>query len=589
MITVPVHERADITADLSSGHGTAASIAALTDGLITMRVILLRQLLTTVDDETAELSGLPAAYESLAALQSEHPDIVASMLAYPNTGAWLSRVLRRAAGSSDDSVIPLWADCAYLGWLAVAAQIACHAEGTARLVIRNGAVVLPNLGLAKLGETGHHGRCDIAWSACGALRFSWPGGSLRIASRTDESHPDWLPMRWLRASPGEPRIWLDDLDPFRVLQSGTDGLRLTTTEAERWQCDFTAAWQLLRADFDEYLTPMRACLTSVTPLSARPQAAGTSHTAWNGLGCVYTTAPADSCQLALTMIHEIQHTKFGLLTDQIELFTPDSACRFYAPWRADPRPISGLLHGIYAFHGVTDFWRVHRHSECHGSTQTHAEFELGRIQLAAAVEQAMTSGLLTAAGDRFLRALADAMSPWRHESVPLAARQVAAETITAHRTFWRIRNLEPDPAAIAELAARWWARRPPGPDLPTAAFIAPERVPERYRGLPLAAQLKAVDPGAAAALATPGQPEGDRAYLAGYPTEALALYARELRADPLRPQAWAGLILAGQRVFGGKLFETLSERGEVVAGLYAEIGPEAEILDLLRWLSPVGD
>ncbi|MET8150793.1 aKG-HExxH-type peptide beta-hydroxylase [Actinoplanes sp. NPDC049668] len=34
--------------------------------------------------------------------------------------------------------------------------------------------------------------------------------------------------------------------------------------------------------------------------------------------------------------------------------------RYYVGWRDDPGPLSGLLQGLYAFAGVTDFWRVHR-------------------------------------------------------------------------------------------------------------------------------------------------------------------------------------------------------------------------------------
>ncbi|MBG0564890.1 aKG-HExxH-type peptide beta-hydroxylase [Actinoplanes aureus] len=36
---------------------------------------------------------------------------------------------------------------------------------------------------------------------------------------------------------------------------------------------------------------------------------------------------------------------------------------YYALWRDDPCPLNGLLQGVYAFVGITDFWWVRRKAE----------------------------------------------------------------------------------------------------------------------------------------------------------------------------------------------------------------------------------
>lgn len=100
-----------------------------------MRMIMLRTLMTTVDVEVAEASGLHQAYQTLSDLQPDYPDLINSMLCYPHTGPWLSHVLRRIASEVSET-LPLWADCAYLGWLAAAASITCLDEGIAQVVIR---------------------------------------------------------------------------------------------------------------------------------------------------------------------------------------------------------------------------------------------------------------------------------------------------------------------------------------------------------------------------------------------------------------------------------------------------------------------
>ncbi|MFE2961006.1 HEXXH motif domain-containing protein [Nocardia tengchongensis] len=573
----------EAAADLSDGYGSPAAMDVLTEGLLGMRTMLMRTVVDTlleVDPGSAARAGLAQAYRTLAELEGDHPETVARALCAPIVGQWAERVLQRVATESGDEDFPMWADCGYLGWLAAALSIRCRPVGAARVVIRGGQVMLPGLGLAHLADDDHCGIAEVRWNSTGALSFVWDDAVLDIESITSESVVAWRPLRSIRAGESEPEIWLDDIDPFRELSASYAAApRLSSGQAQQWQQDLSGAWGLL----GDYVPALRHGLRSLAPLTVEPRFAASSHTAPGGVGCVYTTAPADACQLALTLIHEIQHTKFNLLIDQVELFTPDPECRFYAPWRDDPRPIRGLLHGIYAFFGVTDFWRVHRHSDCHGSMQAHADFARWRVQVSGALTEALGSGLLTAAGQRFFGNLESALTRWDGEDVPSAARIAADEAATLHRTFWQVRNLVPDPVGIADLAQCWSSGRPPFNPLPAAALADQRLVPASHRGLPLAARLASVEPVAAQTIT--GLREGDHAYLVGHLTEAVSHYSRELRADPLNPQAWAGLSLAGRKIYGSMAFQALDDRAEIVARLYERLGPDIDIPALVRWSS----
>ncbi|MEV6137800.1 HEXXH motif domain-containing protein [Nocardia sp. NPDC051990] len=582
----------DAAIALSSGYGTETALATLVSGMLTTRMILLRTLVAeaTARPEVSDGAGLHAAYQALAELQRTHPAETADLLAYPHLGPWLAHVLGRIY-ADDDSSTPLWADCGYLGWLAAAGGIACLPDGSMRVVVRNGIVMLPGIGMARLGPADFCGHCELSWTSDGSIGFTQSGTSVLVPSQDYEADPDWLPLRKVRGEAGERTTFLDDLDPFRDLAKDQPvPPRLTAGQVELWQRDFADAWALLRRDFERYLIPMRSCLRIVAPLTARPRAASTSHTSFNGVGCVYTTAPADSCQLALTMIHEIQHTKFNLLIDQILLFDQDPSCRFYAPWRDDPRPIMGLAHGIYAFFGVTDFWRVHRSAECHGSMQSHVEFALWRVQVAGAIEQAMGSGLLTATGEHLMRTLRDGIADWAVEELPDAAGLAASEISVAHHTFWQVRNLLPAAADIAELAARWRARAARPEALAPSSPVDQDSIPDSHRRLHLSVQLKEIDSVAAAALSIEDQPVGDKAYLAQDFPLAAALYLEQLRSDPLRPQLWAGLALTLPKLNPDIDFRILSVRAEVVARLYQALRSESdavEVVELIDWLSGI--
>ncbi|WP_159847490.1 HEXXH motif domain-containing protein [Nocardia sp. CY41] len=580
----------DVIIDPSSGISTAGNLSALIEDMSTARVILLRTLVaeaTTATPEMANKAGLLDAYRLLADLQNSHQGEVAAAFSHPHTGIWLGRVLRRIRAITDDGTVPLWADCGYLGWLAAAVGIRCRPEGSMKLVVRNGAVMLPGIGMALLGASDLFGHCVLHWSGDGSLYFTGENTVVRVPSVQHEFAPEWLPLRRVWGEGQTFEVVLDDLDPFRELSAARrEAPRLSTAQVEQWQADFSASWELLHHDFDRYLAPIRECLKMLVPLSAEPLVASMSHTAYDGVGCVYTTAPADPCQLALTLIHEIQHTKFTLLTDHVLLLTePNPPFRCYAPWRDDPRPIFGLLHGIYAFAGVTDFWRVHRHAKCHGSIRSHVDFELGRMQLETAMAQVVASGLLTTEGEHFFNALAAIVRSWADENIPAEVRLAVSEATIAHRTFWQVRNRRPSADGIAELAARWASGRPIPRRLPPATWTDQDHIPDRYCRLRLSAQLKSLDSADLEELSSPDQPEGDRLYLAGDVSAACAQYARELRQDPCRPQLWAGLALALPILFPDNDFGILTTRAEIAAHLYQAVDRDTDVVDLVRWLS----
>ncbi|MGW4241401.1 HEXXH motif domain-containing protein [Nocardia sp. NPDC004722] len=576
-----------VTADLSTGHGSAASIAELVDGSVLARMVLLRTLMTEIESEIADEAGLPEAYQRLAELQNTHPMQVRDALSYPHTGTWLVSAIRRMRTATDASDIPFWADCGYLGWLATACAISCEPSGAANVVVRAGAVMLPGLGLAGLADPQRHGHCRVEWSGQ-SLTFITDDHIFRVNAMDSEDNPGWLPMRRMYVSDRSHSVLLDDLDPHRDSSTNETSrrTRLTAVEAERWQEKFEEAWSLLERDFESYLVPMRDCLKILAPLSTQPMATSTSHTETSASGCVYTTASADPCQLALTLIHEIQHSKLNLLLNRVVLVESDRGPRFYAPWRDDPRPLPGLLHGIYAFFGVTNFWRVHRRSDCHNTLTAHIDFELWRRQVLTAIEQAVGSGALTPEGLLLVRTLATAMAPWQYEQIPPAAKSAAADVVRAHRAFWHVRNLIPDANDIALLAHAWRVGEPKPTRVVQSSPTDQDSIPERYRTLRLSAQLKSPHRSAHLPVGGHDQALGDGALLKVRYADSVQLYHQELNQDPLRPQVWAGLAVVLPKLYPDEDFTILHRQAEVAAWLYRELRKcGVNLLALLRWLS----
>ena len=178
----------------------------------------------------------------------------------------------------------------------------------------------------------------------------------------------------------------------------------------------------------------------LTPLCP-PQGGQVSATSRDTFGAILLSRPVDATGLAVTMAHEIQHAKLSALLDLLPMTTGSAESRFYAPWRDDPRPASGLLQGAYAFLGVAGFWL--RQSRLPHGEEALAEF----ARWLSAVRHSrrytlLTSGELTEAGRAFVSGIDRTLRRWEAEPVPAEALAAARDANEEHRERWRQRNGE---------------------------------------------------------------------------------------------------------------------------------------------------
>lgn len=204
-----------------------------------------------------------------------------------------------------------------------------------------------------------------------------------------------------------------------------------------WSRSLAAAWEVLCRGHGDVAADFAALVSVLTPLPAPPS--GTSSaTVADALGCVLLSHDEDPESLAVSLAHELRHTKLTGLLDLVSLCDTVPGERFYAPWRDDPRPLLGFLHGTYAFAGVTEFWRRQRaHTP---STRADVEFARWRSNALAATETLLGSGRLTATGRRFVTEMAEELTRACAEPVPEAATRTATGLSTAHHRQWLAAN-----------------------------------------------------------------------------------------------------------------------------------------------------
>jgi HEXXH motif-containing protein len=540
---------------LATGGGGPETIRLLMSGERSRRLLLLRLVLdaaATSEDARGPMPDVAEVWNLLITAQDRAPKQFDDILMQPQIGMWLAHCLRRLQGMVPGR-IPLWVDIGYAFNIALAVAARAGIELRTMVSYRDGTVMLPTLGLARLpiGPA-----CGVAEASVEAGHISLrarPGAVVHVPPPWESDTSSWWHMRRIRSRSGglDLSIWLDDIDPYRQIGEPVPPDRLPDAEARRWQRLLDDACAILARDIPSLAAAMAAGLISVVPLAGPPSIPVRSASSGDSFGSALISTPPDPAMLAVTLIHEFQHIKLGGLLHLLPLCREDSRPRFHAPWRDDPRPLSGLLQGVYAFTSVTEFWRAHRRSGNCVPSRDLAEFEfaLWREQTWRALQALRADPGLTNAGRRFAEGLAAQTRTWWGEHVDpriAAAAKTAAED---HRIGWRIRHMRPDSGHVADLMSRLDRGLDARLDSTPGSRVVPDLgTPWSHQRVALT-RLRFSDPAEFGRLLSSergdrGLLAGDLALISGDDRAAADAYADLLSTDPRQADAWTGLVLA---------------------------------------------
>ncbi|MGI5445471.1 HEXXH motif domain-containing protein [Streptomyces sp. CA-243310] len=383
---------------LASTEPSAEGTRLVRDVRRSKRLLLLRAVLDAAPGaETADHWAL------LEEAERHDPDAARDVLHYPATGVWAEETLRRLHDPHGPAP-----DLGHLGALAAAAALRSGITFKTTLRPVHGRLVLPTLGL---------------------LRPDRPG-PLAVTERSWETAVDAVPLHGL---PGG-RTALDDLDPYRA-PSGPPApvrpaRRLTPKGHKRWDTQWSGALTLLGRYDAGRADEMGRLLRSVVPLAGGSRSSGATLPAAAGSVLARTQAPP---ALAATLVHEVQHGKLTALADVLTLHTADRTPCHWAPWRSDPRPLDGLLHGAYAHLALAGYWQRAALYGARGAWARHARV---RAQVAAVLPALRGHPRLTPTGREFTDGMAAAERAMDELPPPGNQYATARRTLERERLAW---------------------------------------------------------------------------------------------------------------------------------------------------------
>jgi HEXXH motif-containing protein len=485
----------DLTIDeftsIASGLGSEAAIAALVAGRLAKRRLLV---LGVVREARARGLAVDDAVELLAGVHARAPAALDEVLAHPQIDAWAGDFARTHA-------------VGYLHALAAAAAVRAGMPFKLDVPAAAGAVTLPGIGL--ISATGEPA----------ALAFDG-----RALTTGGAPAPVRRPRVVDLADLGGPTVTIDDVDQYRAQYRSPTG---DLPDPDRFAALWRDAWRLLAADHPAHAHATRMLLRSFVPLTAAPDAgAERSASSARAGGAIAIAPPRSATSMALLVLHETQHLKLAALLDLVDLDTGPGRAGYHAPWRGDPRPLRGLLHGTYAHLGVADFWR----------RRDPRQFAFWRAQTRRAATTLANSGELTEVGARFVAEMRATLDRWSDEPVPAADLRIADVCGRVNDVRWQLAHRTTPTDLLAELVTAWQngsARPPLDSDSPGRGVAGAAR------------EGAAVEARILAAIRTdrPGLPDGDQALLAGAEHAGAESYARQIAARPTDDD-WAGLVVA---------------------------------------------
>jgi hypothetical protein len=454
--------------------------------------------------------------------------------------------------------------------------------------------MFPTFGLARPAPVPGPGWCRIRSRTGEEVEITTATTATSIDLSSHADTPTWQPLRRLRSSAHGLTIdvYLDDLDPYRSSEEIAATGRVSAQEILAWQTNLDLAWESITVRRRDQAIALASGTMALVPTSqpGRHQMSATRHDA---PGAIALARPRSARSLVQALVHEYQHTKLCMLLDLVPLIASASEARRYSPWRDDPRPPHGLLHGSYAYLGLA----VYVDQECRQRVGDEAAANLGlaqfelamwRDQVGRVLGSLRRSRALTPAGHRFVETMRARLRDLRRSPIPSRPRLLARAACLDHETSWRLRNLAPDPQLVDEYSTAWLAGR----RAPTVNPPVPVEPTNRTMPMPSDARLglmrRQFEPSVDRTHGYAEPSVGDERLVRGDLTGAADAYRDSIIAKPCDAPSWAGLALV-RRYMPNDALTALTTSPELVRAVHQRVrelsGKTPDPENLAAWVA----
>ena len=86
-----------------------------------------------------------------------------------------------------------------------------------------------------------------------------------------------------------------------------------------------------------------------------------------------------SMRAAESILHEAMHLRLSLIQKVVDLIYAGYQGQYFSPWRQEERPVNGVLHGIFVFRAILEFFRRLSSEDMDGILVQYSEQRINEI------------------------------------------------------------------------------------------------------------------------------------------------------------------------------------------------------------------
>jgi HEXXH motif-containing protein len=444
---------------LASPTGDTSLVTALSLKQYHKTLVSLHQLNQKLLDEAPELVKTAGFIQAFEVLRAVHPPAQEAVLAYPSVRIWLDTAwsLARRQSHIRFPEMHVRMHLEEFGRVVLAAVLNAGG-GTFESVTwtdAKGRVVLPCTGFYL--ESSH-------LSGYQRVRVRADSGSItvRTVDQTSEGQFEVIQHAVPTIADG---IELNavDSDLRKAGRGSFDFEELSPEALVKWRSTLEQAWAWISECSPPLATEMMMSLHAIIPVRSSSVEVHTSASFRETPGLIALSWTPDASVMVEALVHEYHHQKLNtLLNIDPVVVGPSADAAYYSPWRPDARPLTGVLHGAYAFQAVLQFYKEMFEAEVPllHETRVRQRMYLLKGQVQTALNTLRDVAQLSPLGEALVEAMwekidkQDVALPSSERAVQRRIDDLQAE----HRRRWEDENaLEKGDGAIDERPARSFA------------------------------------------------------------------------------------------------------------------------------------
>ncbi len=182
-------------------------------------------------------------------------------------------------------------------------------------------------------------------------------------------------------------------------------------------------------------------LYEIVPVKSPLEDVSISNTSSSFHGSIFCS-DTEPYEMSETLIHEFSHNLLNDVMDNYDIFDKDSSRKedFYSPWRPDPRHLNGILHAVYVFEKVAEYYARLLMDKNNNDIDTHYVYRYSLIvsRLKLAIITIIDNAILTNFGKKFIDSLDKKIN--KHIKNSNYDKKLSIDEIDKHYKDWIYNN-----------------------------------------------------------------------------------------------------------------------------------------------------